>query len=216
MCQRCGDETLHWPDGRCSECVLRAGRQATLFAEAGITERHGSITTWDSLAADILAHTAAVSDVRAFLADPEGSIFAIIGKRGTGKTQIGVVAVAETIRTQAQPARRVHLLDLLGDLKRRITDADPEGDWARAWVRPVLLVIDEITHRLATDWTALNLQRLLDRRYEQMRKTILIGNITESELPAVLGPSTSDRLNEAGGVIVCEWPSFRGRVGATP
>lgn len=192
--------------------MLRAGRQATLFAEAGITERHGSITTWGSLAADIPAHTAAVSDVRAFLADPEGSIFAIIGKRGTGKTQIGVVAVAETIRAQAKPARRVHLLDLLGDLKRRIDDCnDPEGDWARAWVRPTLLVIDEITHRLVAAWTALNLHRLLDRRYEQMRKTILIGNTTESELPAVLGASTADRLNEAGGVIVCDWPSFRGR-----
>lgn len=208
-CAQCGIVTEHRPDGRCLPCFKRVRRLHDLFENAGIPARHEKILTWGSLKCGNPAHTHAVKAVRQFLANDTGSILALIGPRGTGKTQIGVVAVADVIRTNLRSARRMHLLDLLDDLKRGICGEGSEADWLERWCRPALLVIDEITQRVANAWTGLNLTRLLDKRYEDLAQTIIVGNVELAELTNVVGASTVDRMNEGGGVIVCDWPSFR-------
>jgi len=42
-----------------------------------------------------------------------------------------------------------------------------------------------------------------------MNDTILTCNLGTEELAASLGPSIVSRMEEGGGVIECNWPSFR-------
>ena len=43
-----------------------------------------------------------------------------------------------------------------------------------------------------------------------MLDTILIGNVgTPNELQELMGIPMADRIRETGGVIVCDWPSYR-------
>jgi hypothetical protein len=43
-----------------------------------------------------------------------------------------------------------------------------------------------------------------------MRDTIMISNETPEKMLAQVGPSIEDRMRECGGIIECNWPSFRG------
>lgn len=42
-----------------------------------------------------------------------------------------------------------------------------------------------------------------------MKDTIPIANLKEEEFLKSIGQSAESRLREVGGVIVCDWPSFR-------
>jgi DNA replication protein DnaC len=50
---------------------------------------------------------------------------------------------------------------------------------------------------------------LLDKRYAGRRDTILISNQKEADFWKSTSDSIKSRLVEHGGVIPCEWPSFR-------
>jgi DNA replication protein DnaC len=139
-----------------------------------------------------------------------GSTLALIGRRGTGKTQIAV----EASRRRLMECKSV-LYTLAMDVFIVI-----KGSYAREagaleteiiarFVRPSLLVIDEITQRGETDWENRMLTHILDRRYLAERDTILIGNLKADELKANVGASVVSRLNETGGIIECNWQSFR-------
>ncbi len=150
----------------------------------------------------------AVERVRKFLG-VSGSIVALIGNCGTGKTQLACVAVRAAIAASRE-ARIVTCVALLADLKGRYGgDGAADSEWLTNWARRWLLVIDEFGIRLDTDWARVMLPTLLDQRYATMRPTILIGNVTREQFVDTAGPSVVDRCNEDGGVIVCDWPSFR-------
>jgi len=50
---------------------------------------------------------------------------------------------------------------------------------------------------------------LLNRRYNDLKDTILIANKSKAEFQDYIGPSLASRMNETGGIVECNWPSFR-------
>jgi hypothetical protein len=50
---------------------------------------------------------------------------------------------------------------------------------------------------------------LIDARYNDMKDTVLLDNNEPAQFEATMGPSIISRLNEAGGLIHCNWASFR-------
>lgn len=50
---------------------------------------------------------------------------------------------------------------------------------------------------------------ILDRRYAALRDTIIISNQTAAEFAESAGDSIISRLNEHGGILECDWQSFR-------
>ena len=55
--------------------------------------------------------------------------------------------------------------------------------------------------------------RLIDKRYQFNRATLLISNhLTKEEFASRVDARIMDRMNTAGGVCVVSWPSIRGRV----
>lgn len=73
-----------------------------------------------------------------------------------------------------------------------------------------LLVIDEIQERGETVFEDQKLTAIIDARYQHNRPTLIIGNYeTAQDFATSVSPSILSRMQEGGGAIHCNWPSFR-------
>lgn len=135
---------------------------------------------------------------------------ALIGGRGNGKTQMAVELMryaAEMSRTSLYTTAIGFFMAIKSTYKK---EADKtEEEIVTRFSKPKLLVIDEVGRRGETDWENNLLFELLNRRYAALKDTILICNQTAAEFSAGIGPSIISRMNESGGIIQCDWPSFR-------
>lgn len=140
-----------------------------------------------------------------------GFLIALIGTRGTGKTQLGVELIRENVLNHLRLSLFTTAMDIFIEVKstyRKSSDYD-EGDIVKEFCRPRLLVIDEIQERAETAWEDRILTHLINRRYNDEKDTLLIGNITAEQFAQNIGSSILSRLNETGGIIVCDWESYR-------
>jgi len=142
-----------------------------------------------------------------------GFFMALVGIRGSGKTQIAV----EAVRTCAETGWRCFFCTptrFFLDLKATYGDRGKDGglteaDVVERYARWPLLVVDEIGQRGETDWEDRVLFEMLNRRYNGDVDTLLLGNDGRAKLEENLGPSLVSRMRERGGVVACKWPSFR-------
>lgn len=150
-----------------------------------------------------------------------GYLIALLGIRGTGKTQMA----AELVKCSCQPRPDEHVPTKLNVVPARYMLAiefflslrqtydktgDSELDILNRLVRQFgLVIIDEVQERGNTDFEDRMLTLLIDRRYAAMGDTLLLSNLTPEQFALAVGPSIASRLNEAGGIIECDWPSFR-------
>lgn len=146
-------------------------------------------------------------------------MLALLGPRGTGKTQLSAVLAYNCLAWAKQGASEdpdilkawkdphyIRLADLLSGAKQAFgTDRDPLGD-ASQWG---LLILDEIGESRQSDYDQKELVRLIDRRYGALLPTIVIGNMKPEMLVATLGESSVSRLQETGMIVQCNWPSWR-------
>ncbi len=75
--------------------------------------------------------------------------------------------------------------------------------------RPRLLVLDEIGQRTESGWENRTFLEVLNARYNEKSDTIMTRNLNLKELRQNLGPSLVGRMKEGGGMVECDWPSFR-------
>lgn len=138
-----------------------------------------------------------------------GFLSALLGTRGNGKTQIGVELVkanADKLRTSRFCCATEFFMDIKASYKK---EGVTEKDVIKEYLKPHLLVVDEIGQRSDSEWENRLLFYLVNERYEDMKDTLFIGNLEPSQLVAALGPSIASRMNETGGIINCQWDSFR-------
>ena len=139
-----------------------------------------------------------------------GFLVALVGTRGCGKTQIAV----ELIRRSAASGKRAlyctaieFFMEIKASYGHNATGSEKEV--IEKYVRPALLVIDEMGKRGDTEWENRLLYELLNRRYNSIADTLIISNQEVTELESALGPSIVSRMRETGGVIECAWESYR-------
>jgi len=83
----------------------------------------------------------------------------------------------------------------------------PEGSPHLPWD---LLVLDEVGVQFGTETENLVLFRILNRRYEDMKPTILVSNVEIGKLTEFVGERVIDRLCEGGGgILEFTWESAR-------
>lgn len=151
----------------------------------------------------------------------KGSIVALVGPRGTGKTYIVSQFVIDRLWSEHGTARctwshYAKLTTLVGRLKAFYGDMGTieteKLEQYRTFLTKILdlLIIDEI-HEVAEDSKHKDriLTDLLDTRYAAKKDTILISNQSAEEFSRTTNPSIISRLNEHGGIIPCAWQSFR-------
>ena len=141
---------------------------------------------------------------------PRGVAVALIGDRGTGKTQMSVDIGVKFIKKTMLKTRYTKIMDIFFEIKETYDNPDrSERDVLRSYNKNNLLIIDEIHEKLDSDWSRSLFTYMMDCRYDQMKSTILIGNVSNDEFADIVGTSAYDRLRETGGVINCNWESFR-------
>lgn len=141
----------------------------------------------------------------------KGILAALIGPRGTGKTQLAVQAIRYHIYSADHPhPKYVRAIEIFMRLREAFgSNSTTEAQAVADFTRPRLLVIDEAHERGGSDWENRLLTHIIDVRYAEMRDTILVSNETPEGFKRAIGSSIYSRLTETGGVVVCDWPSYR-------
>ncbi|MBW5465953.1 ATP-binding protein, partial [Pseudomonas aeruginosa] len=76
-----------------------------------------------------------------------------------------------------------------------------------------LLVIDELGAQSGTEYELGLLHEVIDRRYREMRPTVVVSNMSAQEVAKYIGDRAVDRLRENGGKAVgFTWGSARREV----
>jgi len=150
-----------------------------------------------------------------YISNRRGAIVALVGPRGTGKTQMATelarrflpIWISKGFQRQARYCR---VMDFFMAIKESYGEkGGTESDAFFPFIQPRLLVLDEVQVRNDTVWEDNALTYLLDRRYGEQRSTILISNLSVDSFVISIGDSIISRLEESGAVIVCDWGSFR-------
>ena len=139
-----------------------------------------------------------------------GFIIALCGGRGVGKTQLAE-SLARESASQNRSSRYITAMEFFLEIKAsfRPDSTVTEKQVIEEFIRPKLLIIDETQERGETKWEDGLLTHLIDRRYRQERDTLLISNQTKEAFAESIGPSIASRIIETGGIVLCNWPSFR-------
>lgn len=140
-----------------------------------------------------------------------GFILCLTGIRGNGKTQIGVNAIL-SVTTQGRRALFTSAFSMVAALRGPFSFERPAEAMAARYAKPSLLVVDEIGQMDQDDGAARRFFEVLNARYADAKDTILTCNLGDREIQESLGPSLVSRMNEGGGILRCDWPSFRGDV----
>lgn len=198
----------------CPDCASRAKRaeerRVRMLLDCGISLRHSDLRTFRELMAHGPAsYIAAAGRLECWLASERSTVACLTGIRGTGKTQLASVAVRESCEG-GKSAKIENAALILSSLSGTFgAPGDHLRNWLNEWGWYWLLVIDEVGAMRQTEWAMTALEQLVDARYQRQRKTILISNQSKSDLEHTLGDSIVSRMTEGGGVIVCDWQSFR-------
>ena len=140
-----------------------------------------------------------------------GVIFCLIGPRGTGKTQIAV-SVARSVCRAGRSARYTTSMGFFLELQEPYENAKKSKlTVLESYAKPSLLIIDEIGERGETPWEDRILGSLIDRRHSNLKDTILITNQAREQMLTSVGESVASRISEGGGIITCDWKSFRAK-----
>lgn len=142
------------------------------------------------------------------------SLLILCGDRGGGKTQMATWWAQCRLQAGMPCGWYYKAHDLL-ELIRQQYEGGQLAEDARRTLRQAkktsYLVIDEFSELSGTEWERRTLTNLIDHRYDSLLTTILITNHKQQDIPAALGRSIWSRAEETGGIVNCDWGSYRGR-----
>lgn len=205
--KQAADNAKRWEE---HEVRQARDRRTALWKASGVPARHARMVTSGKLESS----PGPWLEARAKIVDRLGTGFliALIGPRGTGKTQLASDAMHRATLLDLSAAY-FKAMDLFVKI-RGTYDGRSGGERGalNEFLDPHLLVIDEVQNRKNGEWEDTVLTNLIDRRYDQgTRDTLLIANLKRKEFEEDMGSSIVSRIGETGGIVVCDWPSFRSK-----
>lgn len=219
-----------WIEPACPECErerkakeaaeekrARAEAEARRVVIAGIPERFRK-ARFDQFEAEVAAQRQARHFIRRYtetFADRrrQGSSLILAGNTGTGKTMLVCAAAVALI----QDGWRVRYSDVMGLMQAikatyQRGAAETEEQAIQRFTAPDLLILDEVGVQYGTDSERAMLHHILDRRYLDVRPTIVCGNVDLEGMRTYLGERAVSRLREnEGAVIKFGWGDYRTR-----
>lgn len=144
---------------------------------------------------------------------PQGISLMFCGHPGTGKTHLACAVLNRIV-----PEGLYGLYVTVPDALRRVKDTwgrastELEREVIQKFVRPDLLVLDEVGVQFGSEAEKLILFEIINGRYERVKPTLVVSNLDRAGVTANLGDRCVDRLREGGGQFVAfDWGSHRGQ-----
>lgn len=137
----------------------------------------------------------------------------LLGNVGNGKTHLACAIVQHVVREFEAYAVVSSAAEICRVMRGSFGKgaAYTELDVLDGLAGPDLLVIDEVGVQSASDFAPGVLSDVIDRRYQQLRPTILVSNRKPLELATFIGDRAVDRMRQGGGRVVgFHWKSARG------
>lgn len=137
----------------------------------------------------------------------------LIGSVGTGKTMLTSGMVCDLVVAKKSPAT-ARVIDIIRSMKDtwKKDCQQTETQLIAEYVNLDLLIIDEIGVQFGSDTEKMFIFDIIDGRYNKMKPTILISNLTMQGIKECIGDRCVDRLREDGGkVIAFDFESQRGK-----
>lgn len=136
-----------------------------------------------------------------------GATVCLLGASRTGKTVMVVDLALQTIEQRMVSVRYFTLLELLLRFEhcRRESSGQSRSELLEELGDVGLLILDECDKGFGTEAEKRTVFALLDRRHRQYRDTLLVTHPPERAFQAWAGEELLERINEAGGMVRCEW-----------
>lgn len=134
----------------------------------------------------------------------------LVGGLGTGKSFSGYALANAWLQVD----RDVCVLTAIALIRQVRETWRGEGERESTVIKRLatvdLLVLDEVGIQNGSANELTILTDILNQRYEHLKPTVVIGNLTIAEVTTVLGERAVDRFREGGRVLSFTWPSRRG------
>ena len=137
----------------------------------------------------------------------------LVGRTGTGKTHLGS-AILKNIIVKDWEATYLNSSELAEDIASAYRrNGDSEDEALKRYVKKDLLIIDEYgLHDRAEKRPQLleSVHKVLLARYDEMKPTIVISNLSLAEVQADLGDRLWSRFQHGGlDLVECDWIDAR-------
>ena len=140
-----------------------------------------------------------------------GICLVLCGSPGTGKTHLAC-AIGNQLVESGKTVLFTGCIQAISKVKEtwRAGSQDTEREVIERYVALDLLILDEVGVQFGSEAEKIILFQIINRRYEEVKPTIIIANLTKDELAGYLGERVVDRLGENGGpVLAFDWASYR-------
>ena len=140
-----------------------------------------------------------------------GSAMFYCGSYGTGKTHLAISILLELIKSEKTYGIYTTTMRMLRDIRKSYNDHDlSEQDLIDKYIDTPLLILDEVGVQMGTDAEKLLIYEVVNGRYENFKPTILISNLSFTDMTKYLGARSIDRLkSKHGSMVIMDWESHR-------
>jgi DNA replication protein DnaC len=213
-----------------------ASYEETILKRAGVPPRYISHSFANFKLSDKTNKAFEVATEWSALKEPKDRGFALIGAPGVGKTHLAVAAMKEIARLWAVERQENTNADVYYDPKTmferqmkfinvpifmdelrdaiKYEESVAKDLWKFCLEEASVVVLDDFGKEKATDWVTERLYVLIEKRYQNMRSTIVTSNRTLDELDDLGYGAAVSRLQETGRVVRIDAKDYRPELGA--
>lgn len=136
-----------------------------------------------------------------------GTLF-LAGAPGTGKTRLAWAIGLAALHEGYEGVLVVDYVGLLNDLRSGVRDGGV-GAVVDRCAKAEVLIVDDIGASSGSEWSSEQFGRIIDIRWEFMRRTVVTTNLTKDALEREIGERAADRLAQGNRSITMKGQSRR-------